>query len=188
MRGWAHNPSRTSRMLQLSSTVKVYSPATVWKSITKHRCQCNSAAAIPSETDAVQPASEITQHSQHTPSQPELVPEIAASDTTQSPIASSVLLTDEELAQKALAKAAARKAKRVPPQPIAPPSLPQDQEQLLQAFSNGVLLIDKPLKWTSFDVCGKLRNMLKFIGVKKVRNEIFIGYELTSVGSQKTSL
>lgn len=38
----------------------------------------------------------------------------------------------------------------------------------MSLFDNGVLLVDKPLGWTSFDVCGKLRNMLKFLGVKKV--------------------
>ncbi len=59
------------------------------------------------------------------------------------------------------------------PQPTPrPPTrtrrLPAGREQLLASFSNGALLIDKPLGWTSFDVCGKLRNTLKFLGVKKV--------------------
>ncbi|KAG1662131.1 hypothetical protein FOA52_012993, partial [Chlamydomonas sp. UWO 241] len=34
----------------------------------------------------------------------------------------------------------------------------------LSFFRDGALLIDKPIAWTSFDVCGKLRNMLKFLG------------------------
>lgn len=33
-------------------------------------------------------------------------------------------------------------------------------------FENGALLIDKPLEWTSFDVCGKLRNSLRFVSSK----------------------
>jgi len=49
------------------------------------------------------------------------------------------------------------------PTPIRPPKL-----ENLSLFENGALLIDKPSDWTSFDVCGKLRNTLKFIGVKKV--------------------
>ncbi|MEW5298029.1 MAG: hypothetical protein WDW38_003684 [Sanguina aurantia] len=38
----------------------------------------------------------------------------------------------------------------------------------LELFKNGMLLVDKPIGWTSFDVCGKLRNTLKFLGIKKV--------------------
>ena len=37
----------------------------------------------------------------------------------------------------------------------------------ISLFQNGALLIDKPLEWTSFDVCGKLRNSLRFLGVPK---------------------
>ena len=37
----------------------------------------------------------------------------------------------------------------------------------ISLFQNGALLIDKPLEWTSFDVCGKLRNSLRFLGIPK---------------------
>lgn len=39
---------------------------------------------------------------------------------------------------------------------------------LLQAFNNGVLLVDKPKGWTSFDVCNAIKKPLKQLGVKKV--------------------
>ena len=33
-----------------------------------------------------------------------------------------------------------------------------------------ILLINKPLKWTSFDVVGKIRVMLKYrLGIKKIK-------------------
>lgn len=71
--------------------------------------------------------------------------------------------------QPALSKAEARKARRTPPSVIPPPTLPAFEGGALgAALSNGALLIDKPQDWTSFDVCGKLRNTLKFLGVKKV--------------------
>lgn len=58
------------------------------------------------------------------------------------------------------------KQPKVWPTSILPPTLPD-----LALFENGVLLVDKPKGWTSFDVCGKLRNVLRFLGpaVRKVR-------------------
>ncbi|KAG2433130.1 hypothetical protein HYH02_012831 [Chlamydomonas schloesseri] len=58
------------------------------------------------------------------------------------------------------------KAPRVPPTLIKPgPGSRIDDMELLK---NGVILVDKPLGWTSFDVCGKIRNMIRFLEVKKV--------------------
>eukprot|EP00798_Chlamydomonas_sp_ICE-L_P013225 gene13225-19066_t len=57
------------------------------------------------------------------------------------------------------------KPELVPPTPIPPPKLPLGD---MDAFLNGVLLIDKPTEWTSMDVCGKTRNMLYFLGKMKV--------------------
>ncbi|GAX84432.1 hypothetical protein CEUSTIGMA_g11852.t1 [Chlamydomonas eustigma] len=45
---------------------------------------------------------------------------------------------------------------------------PGDELVNLKDFENGALLIDKPIGWTSFDVCGKLRSTLKFTGKVKV--------------------
>ncbi|PNW71835.1 hypothetical protein CHLRE_16g690250v5 [Chlamydomonas reinhardtii] len=56
------------------------------------------------------------------------------------------------------------KAPRVPPVLIKPGGPICDMELL----KNGVILVDKPLGWTSFDVCGKIRNMIRFLEVKKV--------------------
>ena len=39
------------------------------------------------------------------------------------------------------------------------------------SWNNKVVLIDKPLDWTSFDVCGKLRNLVKL----KVRKQAYSG-------------
>jgi tRNA pseudouridine55 synthase len=49
-------------------------------------------------------------------------------------------------------------AKKAPPAPtlLPPPHLPAD----LAAWDCAVLLVDKPLGWTSFDVCAKLRGAL----------------------------
>ncbi|EFJ51263.1 hypothetical protein VOLCADRAFT_87889 [Volvox carteri f. nagariensis] len=55
------------------------------------------------------------------------------------------------------------KSKRVSPTSLKPGAI--EDVNILQ---NGVILVDKPLGWTSFDVCAKIRNLLKFIGVKKV--------------------
>ncbi|GLC51944.1 hypothetical protein PLESTB_000565500 [Pleodorina starrii] len=60
-------------------------------------------------------------------------------------------------------KAATRKAKRVSPTSLNPGPIED-----ITVLENGVILVDKPLGWTSFDVCGKIRNMLKFLGVRKV--------------------
>ncbi|KAJ9517322.1 hypothetical protein QJQ45_016699 [Haematococcus lacustris] len=68
----------------------------------------------------------------------------------------------------ALSKHEARKARRVFPSLIPPPALPAAQDQLAAVFSNGAVLIDKPLGWTSFDVVAKLRSALRSLGVKKV--------------------
>lgn len=60
-------------------------------------------------------------------------------------------------------QAPSKKKVRPPPVPVKPPRL---DPVILQ---NGVLLIDKPLEWTSFDVCAKVRNSIsKSIGVRKV--------------------
>lgn len=64
--------------------------------------------------------------------------------------------------------AAPAKAKKplVMPTPILPTAQLADVEGL---FANGALLIDKPLEWTSFDVCAKVRNTLyRFLGKLKV--------------------
>ncbi|GIL48544.1 hypothetical protein Vafri_5035 [Volvox africanus] len=58
---------------------------------------------------------------------------------------------------------ATRKPKRISPTSLIPGPIVN-----VGVLQNGVILVDKPLGWTSFDVCGKIRNMLKFIGVKKV--------------------
>lgn len=50
------------------------------------------------------------------------------------------------------------------PTPISPPDLPTS----LDPWQNGVLLIDKPKTWTSFDVCAKLKGAIKQFKVKKV--------------------
>jgi hypothetical protein len=50
------------------------------------------------------------------------------------------------------------KQKLVMPTPIPPGKLNP------ALFENGALLIDKPLEWTSFDVCQKLKNSIKFLG------------------------
>jgi tRNA pseudouridine55 synthase len=59
-----------------------------------------------------------------------------------------------------------------PPQPRAPPTLlhPKDPlpSDLRAAFSNAVVLIDKPPGWSSFDVCHALKRPLKALGVSKV--------------------
>ncbi|GFH07693.1 TruB_N domain-containing protein, partial [Haematococcus lacustris] len=65
----------------------------------------------------------------------------------------------------ALSKHEARKARRVFPSLIPPPALPAAQDQLAAVFSNGAVLIDKPLGWTSFDVVAKLRSALRSLGV-----------------------
>ncbi|KAG2499566.1 hypothetical protein HYH03_002511 [Edaphochlamys debaryana] len=57
------------------------------------------------------------------------------------------------------------KAKRVAPTPLRPGPITEAE---LKVLENGVLLVDKPLSWTSFDVCNKIRWMLKFLGIKKV--------------------
>ena len=49
------------------------------------------------------------------------------------------------------------------PTPILPPEVPLDEGP----WQNGVLLVDKPKTWTSFDVCAKIRGALKRIQVKK---------------------
>ncbi len=51
----------------------------------------------------------------------------------------------------------------VMPLPIPPPLVPTDEDPWL----NGVLLVDKPKTWTSFDVCNKLKWAVKQFGVKK---------------------
>ncbi|KAG2435888.1 hypothetical protein HXX76_007083 [Chlamydomonas incerta] len=56
------------------------------------------------------------------------------------------------------------KAPRVAPVLIKPGGAIDDMGRL----QNGVILVDKPLGWTSFDVCGKIRNMIRFLEVKKV--------------------
>mmetsp|Transcript_19759 Transcript_19759/g.55139 ORF Transcript_19759/g.55139 Transcript_19759/m.55139 type:complete len:353 (+) Transcript_19759:22-1080(+) len=66
-----------------------------------------------------------------------------------------------------LGKAAARKARRQPPS-IITPYISAGFSELQGLLNNGALLIDKPLEWTSFDVCGKLRGTLKPWKVKKV--------------------
>jgi tRNA U55 pseudouridine synthase TruB len=38
----------------------------------------------------------------------------------------------------------------------------------LSDFVDKILLVDKPLQWTSFDVCAKLRWQFKPLGIKKV--------------------
>jgi tRNA U55 pseudouridine synthase TruB len=35
-------------------------------------------------------------------------------------------------------------------------------------FNNAVLLVDKPLTWTSFDACNAIKGAMKRLGVKKV--------------------
>lgn len=62
-----------------------------------------------------------------------------------------------------LTRAERRKAARVFPTLVPPGGLDD-----LGVLQNAVLLVDKPLTWTSFDVCGKIRNTLKFLGIRKV--------------------
>ncbi len=50
-----------------------------------------------------------------------------------------------------------------PPSFVTPGQLPAADDD--DAWHNNALLIDKPLEWTSFAVCSKLRGAL---GVKKV--------------------
>lgn len=47
----------------------------------------------------------------------------------------------------------------------------QTQETLAQSFIDGkVLLLDKPLGWTSFDVVNKIKALLKYrLGIKKIK-------------------
>ena len=40
------------------------------------------------------------------------------------------------------------------------------------SWNNKVVLIDKPLDWTSFDVCGKLRNLVKLKVRKKLTQDL----------------
>ncbi|KAJ9517675.1 hypothetical protein QJQ45_025135 [Haematococcus lacustris] len=81
----------------------------------------------------------------------------------------------------ALSKHEARKARRVFPSLIPPPALPAAQDQLAAVFSNGAVLIDKPLGWTSFDVVAKLRSALRSLGVKKAgaRPAVQVGHSGT---------
>ena len=52
----------------------------------------------------------------------------------------------------------------------------------IAAFENGALLIDKPLQWTSFDVCGKLRNSLRFLPGKLKVGRQLVGWQLMAPG------
>ncbi|KXZ43289.1 hypothetical protein GPECTOR_95g678 [Gonium pectorale] len=61
------------------------------------------------------------------------------------------------------ASGTSKKANRPPPELIKPGPIND-----LSILQNGVILVDKPLGWTSFDVCGKIRNMIRFLEVKKV--------------------
>jgi tRNA pseudouridine55 synthase len=54
---------------------------------------------------------------------------------------------------------------RAPPVRIVRPSLPSD---LVAAFSNAVMLVDKPLGWTSFDACNALKAALRRLGISKI--------------------
>lgn len=66
----------------------------------------------------------------------------------------------------------ARKPKAVVmPTPVPPPTIPADPA----AWDNAVLLIDKPLGWTSFDVCGKLRHALAAL-LRKKKMEVKVGH------------
>lgn len=53
----------------------------------------------------------------------------------------------------------------------------------VEAFANGALLIDKPADWTSFDVCGKLRNSLRFTGKLKVGQAAGVQLNFATAGS-----
>jgi TruB family pseudouridylate synthase (N terminal domain) len=53
---------------------------------------------------------------------------------------------------------------RAAPMRVPPPSLPKD----LGVFSNAVLLVDKPVGWTSFDACNAIKKAVQKLGVKKV--------------------
>ncbi len=77
-----------------------------------------------------------------------------------------------------LTRAERRKAARVFPT-LVPPGALDD----LGVLQNAVLLVDKPLTWTSFDVCGKIRNTLKFLGIRKVG---CLARGLVSQGSRDT--
>jgi hypothetical protein len=59
---------------------------------------------------------------------------------------------------------------RVPPTHVVAPDLPAD----LDVFNNAVLLVDKPLEWTSFDACNAIKGAMKRLGVKKVRG-LYLG-------------
>ncbi|WIA21578.1 hypothetical protein OEZ85_000768 [Tetradesmus obliquus] len=46
--------------------------------------------------------------------------------------------------------------------------LPAETGSDLDVFNNAVLLVDKPLTWTSFDACNAIKGAMKRLGVKKV--------------------
>eukprot|EP01023_Acetabularia_acetabulum_P010783 TRINITY_DN14910_c0_g2_i2.p1 TRINITY_DN14910_c0_g2~~TRINITY_DN14910_c0_g2_i2.p1 ORF type:complete len:303 (-),score=26.86 TRINITY_DN14910_c0_g2_i2:400-1308(-) len=58
-------------------------------------------------------------------------------------------------------KSERREGKKGPPELVRPGELPQD----LRVWQNACVCIDKPVNWTSMDVCAKLRGTVK---VKKV--------------------
>ncbi|PNH10323.1 tRNA pseudouridine synthase B [Tetrabaena socialis] len=62
--------------------------------------------------------------------------------------------------------AALRRSQRDRPTVIVPGASGRIED--LSLLHNGMFLVDKPLDWTSFDVCGKIRNMIRFLEVKKV--------------------
>jgi len=55
-----------------------------------------------------------------------------------------------------------QRKKKLPPLPtqVVPPEMPA-----METWQNAMVLIDKPMDWTSFDLCGKLRGALR---IKKV--------------------
>ena len=65
-------------------------------------------------------------------------------------------------------------------QVIPPPTLvqkgcfPADDSE---AWQNNVVLVDKPLEWTSFGICGKLRGALDINKVRKSEARYLILYD-----------
>ena len=90
----------------------------------------------------------------------------AATATETAPAAATAAAGEEADASPAPPPPpASPKQQRPEPVHIVKPALPGD---LRAAFSNAVMLVDKPKGWTSFDACNALKGALRCLGVAKV--------------------
>lgn len=82
---------------------------------------------------------------------------------------------------------APRRKQVAPPTIIRPPNLPEKDSEI---WLNGVLLVDKPLTWTSHDVCNKLKYSLdaKKIGHAGTLDPLATGLLIVCVGKGTKSV